>query len=281
MKKIAGFMVTALMLTACGNADEETPEKSSEVEINTEDSNVQASNEIEVSIQAEPNILDDDRVKFSGETNLPDDGQLMFTVNGPKYRAQTKAFIKNGEFETDVFSDHGKGLPAGEYTLEVSLSIASTQDASFVKRAGEDYRYLSGNLMEISDLGKTMHYETDFTIEGAEQASEGDSQAIPLETLKEIFSDYSAADDELVSLRMDGDKIIAAIKLASNQYFGPEDLAPNHYSQLTDELLDHEGWQTLTIEYVGVGTISMNKTQSEQNEYGVYFPMLEIEKSLK
>ncbi|WHY85971.1 hypothetical protein QNH39_25910 [Neobacillus novalis] len=53
------------------------------------------------------------------------------------------------------------------------------------------------------------------------------------------------------------------------------------FPTLSDELLNHEGWEVLTITYVNIGTIRMNRNEKETNEYGVYFPTLEIEARLK
>ncbi|WP_432354402.1 hypothetical protein [Sporosarcina sp. A2] len=253
MKKIAVLIAAGFILTACGNSSEEATDKSNVVESDVKKNHVEANKEIEVSIQAEPTILEDNKVMISGETNIPDGGQLMFTLNGPEYTAQMKAVIDNGVFKTDVFSDHGEGLPAGKYTLEVSLSIASTQDENFVKKVGKEYEYLNGSFMDEGDLGKTMNYETSFSVEETEQVSEevtvvdteidtiSDSQTLTLESLQGIFDDYSAEDDELVSLNMDGNTIRAVLKLAPNPYLDSADLAPTRFSQLTDELLDHEG----------------------------------------
>ena len=63
--------------------------------------------------------------------------------------------------------------------------------------------------------------------------------------------------------------------------FTSEDIAVNIYSQLSDELLYHEGWEVLTIIHPNIGTISMNRNEKETNEYGDYFPTMEIENSLR
>lgn len=58
-------------------------------------------------------------------------------------------------------------------------------------------------------------------------------------------------------------------------------MAVNGYSQLADELLKHEGWQTLTVTYANVGSVSMNRNEKETNEIGDYFPTLKIEERMK
>lgn len=53
------------------------------------------------------------------------------------------------------------------------------------------------------------------------------------------------------------------------------------YQGASDALLTVEGWNTLTIDFVDVGTISMNKSEKESNEYGDYFPVASITEKLK
>ncbi|MCM3743197.1 hypothetical protein M3193_03495 [Sporosarcina luteola] len=115
----------------------------------------------------------------------------------------------------------------------------------------------------------------------AEPAKE-ESQDMSIEEVTELI-EYNGVgiDDKLVSTTIENEEIRAVIKMAPDARFSAEDLAVTRYSQLSDELLDHEGWQTLTIEYVGVGTISMNRMERESNEYGDYFPSMEIENRLK
>ncbi|MFS0687697.1 hypothetical protein AB1K89_00420 [Sporosarcina sp. 179-K 8C2 HS] len=115
-----------------------------------------------------------------------------------------------------------------------------------------------------------------------EEPAKEESQGMSIEEVTELI-DYNGVgvDDKLVSVTIENEELKAVIKMATDDRLSAEDLAVTRYSQLSDELLDHEGWETLTIEYVGVGTISMNRTEKESNEYGDYFPTIEIENRLK
>jgi len=54
------------------------------------------------------------------------------------------------------------------------------------------------------------------------------------------------------------------------------------YSQASDALLEVEGWKTLAIEYVDIGTVSMNISEKQSNELGMYyFPVAIITEKLK
>lgn len=156
MKKLSFLLVIGLMLGACSEEEATEPIEQEEVAEETADVEMDATAEVS-----------DGKVTILGTTNLPDGGELMFTVANPEtdYRAQSKNIIENGEFSSDTFSDQGEALTPGEYSVAITLSIASTQSDEFVEQTGEDYENLSGDLVEDSDLGKTVRYETEFTIE--------------------------------------------------------------------------------------------------------------------
>lgn len=99
--------------------------------------------------------------------------------------------------------------------------------------------------------------------------------------LKEII-EYTGMgeDDELVSVSQVDGEIKAVIKVSPDDLFSPEIIAATRYSQLSDELLAYEGWEDLTIQYVDVGEISMNRSEKESNEYGDYFPTEKIDELL-
>lgn len=103
-------------------------------------------------------------------------------------------------------------------------------------------------------------------------------QQITADKVKEIIKYYSYVVNNVSFIN---GEIKATIELAPMEQFSAEDLAVNQYSQLSDELLNHEGWQVLTVTSPGAGTISMNRNEKETNEFGDYFPTLEIEERLK
>ncbi|CAM4013586.1 hypothetical protein BAMA111019_00135 [Bacillus manliponensis] len=127
------------------------------------------------------------------------------------------------------------------------------------------------------ELDTKLKQETEATA-GTDQSQ----QQIQVDKVKEIIEDYSIGEnDTLNDVSVENDEIKATIVLASNELVSAKDMAVSRYSQLSDELLNHEGWQTLTVTYTNIGSISMNRTEKETNELGDYFPSLEIEKRLK
>ncbi|MGE7693909.1 hypothetical protein ACQKNC_07290 [Lysinibacillus sp. NPDC094177] len=121
----------------------------------------------------------------------------------------------------------------------------------------------------------------------AEQKEEtGDiaEKEITINKAKEIL-EYSGMgeNDKLISLTVENGEIKAVIDLAPNKFnLPPKDIAVSMYSQASDALLEEEDWKTLTIEYVNIGTVSMNISEKQSNELGMYyFPVAIITEKLK
>lgn len=124
--------------------------------------------------------------------------------------------------------------------------------------------------------------EPELSTEDTESAVEQSPKQLTVDKVKEIIEYYSIGEnDKLNNLTVENGEIKANIVLASNNLFPAKDMAVNSYSQLADELLKHEGWQTLTVTYANIGSISMTRNEKETNEVGDYFPVLKIEERLK
>ncbi|MDM5236296.1 hypothetical protein QUF83_08680 [Bacillus cereus] len=114
------------------------------------------------------------------------------------------------------------------------------------------------------------------------KAAEQSQQQITVDKVKEIIEYYSIGEnDKLNNVSVENGEIKATIVLAPNELFSAKDMAVNGYNKLSDELLNHQGWQILNVTYANIGSISMNRNEKETNEFGDYFPTLEIEKRLK
>lgn len=110
-----------------------------------------------------------------------------------------------------------------------------------------------------------------------ESVAEQSPQQLTVDNVKEIIEYYSIGEnDKINDVAVENGEIKATIVLASNNLFPAKDMAVNRYSQLSDELLKHEGWQTLTVTYANIGSISMTRNEKETNEIGDYFPVLKI-----
>lgn len=61
-------------------------------------------------------------------------------------------------------------------------------------------------------------------------------------------------------------EIKATADLSGYNIGSREDVATSSYANLSDELLFYTGWETLTVTFQNVGTISMNRSEKETNE---------------
>lgn len=97
----------------------------------------------------------------------------------------------------------------------------------------------------------------------------------------EIIEYALGEEDKILDLALANNEIKVAIELAEG-ILAPREIAISRYSSISDQLLNYNGWEILTVEFINIGTISMNKLQKETNELGLsYFPATEIEKHLK
>ncbi|MFB7157413.1 hypothetical protein [Lysinibacillus sp. NPDC056232] len=121
-------------------------------------------------------------------------------------------------------------------------------------------------------------------LKAKEDTEDKSEKEITVNEVKEIVEyDGMGENDKLISLTIENGEIKAVIDLAPNKFnLPPKDIAVSKYSQVSDALLNEEGWNTLTIEYVGVGTVSMDISEKESNEIGMYyFPVAVITERLK
>ena len=107
--------------------------------------------EINVYMNVSTNV-DSKGVYFDIDTNLPDETKLMLTLSdGNQYRGQANVAIKSGKCKSDSFTNKGNKL-RGEYTLEISMPIATVQPDSVRKLIGNKGENLSGDLVVSGTL---------------------------------------------------------------------------------------------------------------------------------
>lgn len=99
---------------------------------------------------------------FTINTNLPDETNLMLTLNGNNYTAQTQVTVKNGITSSNAFSSNGNSLTDGEYVLTVSMSIPKLQPDNVRAIIGESGENMTGEYVEASGIGDNMYLSGDF-----------------------------------------------------------------------------------------------------------------------
>ena len=138
---------------------------------------------IDVRLDVTPSINQEGKVSFLVETNLPDSTIIMFTLSQGGYSAQDKGVVRNGTINTSHFSKQGVPLSAGDYILNISTPIASSQSKEVQQLIGEKGTYLTGNLTKESEYFAGMVvvdavYSITISDNGSISCNFGDSNAI-------------------------------------------------------------------------------------------------------
>lgn len=113
---------------------------------------------------------DNARPVIVGTTNLPKGTKILLTVTRPasQFMAQGKAVVSGvGVFRSPRFSQRGQPLNSGEYTVEVTMPVASVQPREVQAVIGKRGENLSGKLVEDGLVGIVVSYKTSFIVEGA------------------------------------------------------------------------------------------------------------------
>lgn len=60
-------------------------------------------------------------IRFQGSTNVPDGDEILVTLEGHGYEGQTKVLVVGGRFTTEGFSNRGRALSRGSYSLQFNV----------------------------------------------------------------------------------------------------------------------------------------------------------------
>lgn len=90
----------------------------------------------------------------------------------------------------------------------------------------------------------------------------------------------TAPEDKLIDVALNNGEITATIEMHGREDFPVISSAGTMYSALGDELLLHEGWKVLTVDFVGIGTVRMDRSEQKDDGVGPYFPIAEIARQL-
>lgn len=90
-----------------------------------------------------------------GQTNLPDDTQMIVGINRPagQLMGESVAVVDAGTFRSETFSDHGNPYRPGPYDLSVSAGIVDVQPDNAKRKIGPDYANYTGPLVNRSAIG--------------------------------------------------------------------------------------------------------------------------------
>lgn len=102
-------------------------------------------------------------------------------------------------------------------------------------------------------------------------------EAISSEDIMEIIKDDVGKGEKITDAKIEDRTIVVNINIGTEEKIPLKDLAVSRYSSISDDLLEHNFWDVLTVNFENVGSISMNKNESN----GTYFETSKIEEKLK
>lgn len=180
MKRL--FLITfALSLnitvSACTDVDSNTEQNNKKVQT----SSIKPMSE-KATLSAAANKTDDGRAVVSGETNLPDDTELLISLSSDTtgFRAQDKSIVSNQKFSAGPFGPES-GLSAGNYIVDVIMPIASVQPENVQSIVGNNGQHLTGPLVKDSSWGgKTVEYSFPYTFGSNASIQQAESDQVQL-----------------------------------------------------------------------------------------------------
>ena len=132
----------------------------------------------------------------------------------------------------------------------------------------ERVKEVSKQIDETSDLIGEVQEEMGIEDDSVDVDELDESEAIDL-----LEYEALGEGDTLTDIVVENGEIKAVIEMADADSIFAEVI----YSSAGDALLEHEGWDVLTIDFIDVGEISMNRNEKETNEYGMdHFPLEKI-----
>jgi hypothetical protein len=67
------------------------------------------------------------RIKFQGDTNIPNSESILLSLRQEGYSGQTQVKVQNGKFISTPFSNLGKPISPGSYSLKLNISNSKSR----------------------------------------------------------------------------------------------------------------------------------------------------------
>jgi len=113
--------------------------------------------------------VEDGKLYFDVETNLPDGMEVMFTVEaGEDIWGQSKVQVSSGFITAGPFSRQGEPYPPGEYVLSITSSLLRLQSLEVQQILGENGENFYGDYITEGRID----FETSFTVAGDQEETQ-------------------------------------------------------------------------------------------------------------
>lgn len=110
--------------------------------------------------------IENGSLHIQGKTNLYNEANLLLSIRKKSGQLcdQSKVTVKNKKFNFGLIGNKDEGYEPGDYTIEISVSIPSTQPESFRKRAGLEYENLAGPYVQRDGVAPSIKYKENFQV---------------------------------------------------------------------------------------------------------------------
>ncbi len=262
MRKYLILIVAAFLLVACGNDEDKGAKEVNDESETTLTAHIDISDEI---------IRDSYRVmriieKAVEADEIPNTGILDIYTN--KYLDDEQELTDQ---EIELVTITGLMIDRIDEYIPVN-----SERRGFPEDRVKWYETLeTGEYQEEVDVEDT---EVD-EIDGPDEIEDSESNELNEQDLKNEL-EYGALGegDSITNFNIEDGEIKVTINIADSDIFDDKSLlAESVYSAAGDVLLEHEGWEVLTIEFIDIGNISLHINEKETNEYDMdYFPLEKI-----
>ena len=118
---------------------------------------------LEVQITAESSLNDDMLPVFAIETNLPDETELLLTLQGTDEKAINTSYIEQqsvtvheGKAESQPFSNNNAPVPEGNFELKITMPAAGEQPQNVQEVIGKKGQRLTGEWVVDAENGNSV-----------------------------------------------------------------------------------------------------------------------------
>jgi len=169
-------------------------------------SNVNSNQEpLVAQVEIEVIQLSNGKIRISGHTNLPQNTELMFSLDNKMERGfsgSAKGKVgPGGGFQSEEIGPSG-GLQKGEYIAEVLMPVARLQPESVKKVIGQNGEILEGPLVERDFMGTSISKSIEVSIGGPKAAeAQRDLENNVLVSIKALKLELCVLLEELLAFK--------------------------------------------------------------------------------
>lgn len=237
------------------------------------------------------------------QVDVPDELGVLREELKDKYDvSEPRGFVKGdstGEWKIVKVANE---TPTSDYAVDYAKAYMKDGDihyiVNFTLKTTSQFRLSSGKLSvktteyvdkeehDASIIGEGMLYDEHYydmatgeeiTTESDENAGTVDSDAL-VAAVKNVIDGSVGSDEKITDVTFDGNNLVITVDLsdADTSKLSAELIAESRVSTITDEILSlddsyYNTWETITIDFGDIGSITMDKSKVKDEGFGKYF----------